>query len=124
MLKHEREWRHARGGSRASEEAVERGLQWIINHQYEDGSWRLFHTGGQCDGRCQDPGSIESTTAATGLALLSLLGAGYTHEVGPYQTEVQSGLDYLVSRMRVNRYGGNLAEGNDVCAGHRHACAQ
>lgn len=100
-----------RGGSRASEEAVERGLLWIINHQYDDGSWRLNHTGGgQCGGRCQDPGTIESTTAATGLALLALLGAGYTQEVGPYQTEIQHGLDYLVGRMRVTRYGGNLAE--------------
>ncbi len=71
----------------------------------------MNHTEGQCNGRCRDPGTIESTTAATGLALLSLLGAGYTHEVGPYQTEIRKGLDYLVSRIRVTRYGGNLAEG-------------
>ena len=60
---------------------------------------------------------MESTTAATGLSLLALLGAGYTHEVGKYQTEVQRGLDYLVRRMRINRYGGNLAEGTMYAQG-------
>ena len=101
----------ARGGSAASEKAVENGLKWIIKHQFEDGSWRFKHGDGPCNGRCRDEGTKESTTAATGLSLMALLGAGYTHERGPYQEQVKNGLDYLRSRMRVTRYGGNLAEG-------------
>lgn len=102
-----------RGGSRASEMAVERGLQWIIEHQNKDGSWRFHHHKGNCDGRCANPGTRESTTAATGLALMSLLGAGYTHEAGPYQEQVNNGLDYLLSRIRYTKHGGILAEGRD-----------
>ena len=103
----------ARGGSRASEMAVEQGLQWIISHQYKDGSWRFHHDKGNCDGQCTNPGTRESTTAATGLALMSLLGAGYTHRSGPYQEQVSMGLDYLLSRIRYTKHGGILAEGRD-----------
>jgi hypothetical protein len=83
------------GGSAGSEEAVERGLRWIINHQLSDGSWRFRHHQGQCAGRCGDEGKIDMPTAATGLALMSLMGAGYTHEKGPYQEQIRKGLDYL-----------------------------
>lgn len=107
----------ARGGSLESEAAVEKGLQWIIQHQQSDGSWHLMHDNDVCNGRCKNPGMTESTTAATGLSLLALLGAGYTQDVGPYQSEIQHGLDYLVSRQRVNKYGGKLAEGSMYAQG-------
>ncbi len=80
-----------RGGTQESEQAVERGLRWIVNHQQTDGSWRLDFRNGPCQDRCQNPGTKESTTAATGLALMALLGAGYTHRSGPYQDEVGRG---------------------------------
>lgn len=101
----------ARGGSRASEAAVERGLAWIINHQRPDGSWRLNHNTDQCRGQCPDEGSIESSTAATGLALMALLGAGYTHQHGHYQNEVKAGLEFLVESMRQTRRGASLVRG-------------
>lgn len=102
----------ANGGSRESEAAVELGLQWIIRHQQTDGSWHLMHDNAECNGQCKNPGMTESTTAATGLSLLALLGAGYTHQVGPYQEEIREALDYLISRQRVTKYGGSLAEGS------------
>ena len=98
----------SRGGTKGSEIAVERGLRWIAQHQRPDGSWRFFHNVNACQGDCRNPGKIESPTAATGLALMSMLGAGYTHQAGPYQREVQAGLDYLRSIMRVGLRGGNL----------------
>ncbi len=105
------------GGNAASELAVENGLKWLIDHQFPDGSWRLQFAQGSCDGRCGDPALRESTTAATGLSLMALLGAGYTHHSGPYQQQVQQGLDYLKSRMRESQFGGNLAEGTMYAQG-------
>lgn len=99
------------GGTRESEMAVELGLKWILKHQRPDGSWHFKHDHGNCNGACENQGSQESTTAATGLALMSLLGAGYTHRSGPYQQPIQKGLDYLVQKMRVTPHGGNLCQG-------------
>src|SRR5690606_11186861 len=67
---------HSRGGSPASEQAVTRGLRWLMAHQLNDGSWRLnHHLSPQCKGQCSHPGNVGSTTAATSLALLPFLGA-------------------------------------------------
>ena len=108
----------SRGGSRASETAVENGIRWIVNHQRDDCSWRLRHIDGKCNGACRNEGQQESATAATGLALMSLLGAGYTQRNGRYQEEVQRGLDYLVDKMRVGSFGGSLAQGNKGMYSH------
>ena len=100
-----------RGGSAASEAAVERGLAWLALHQAADGSWRFDLSGCRCDGGCSHPGTIGSTTAATGLALLPFLGAGHTQLAGGYQETVSRGLYYLVSRLRPTSRGGDLCEG-------------
>ena len=96
------------GGSAGSEAAVELGLRWIVNHQLTDGSWRFKHHRSECDGRCGNEGLIHAPEAATGLALMALLGAGYTHEVGPYQGQVRLGLDYLKNKIKYLTYGGSL----------------
>ena len=107
-----------KGGSRESEAAVEAGLKWLANHQFENGAWRFsHHRCKKCKGRCRNPGSNGSTTGATGLALMSFLGAGYTHKVGPYKSEIDRGLDYLISRVRETKYGGNLTEGTMYAQG-------
>ncbi|MEM9942582.1 MAG: prenyltransferase/squalene oxidase repeat-containing protein [Planctomycetota bacterium] len=106
------------GGSAASELAVENGLRWVIAHQRRNGSWYLQHDDGRCNGQCQNEGLQESTTAATGLALMALLGAGYTHQHGPYQQEVRAGLDYLISKLRVSSLGGSLREGEKGMYAH------
>ena len=101
----------ARGGSAASEAAVARGLEWLARHQAADGSWRFDLSGCRCDGACGQPGSVASTTAATGIALLPFLGAGQTHEEGVHRETVTRGLYYLMSRMRATPRGGDLSEG-------------
>lgn len=100
-----------RGGSAASEAAVERGLEWLARHQAADGSWRFDLSGCRCDGACSHPGTVTSTTAATGIAILPFLGAGHTHMEGAYRETVTRGLYYLMSRMRPSPRGGDLAEG-------------
>jgi hypothetical protein len=101
----------ARGGTVASEQAVERGLAWLAAHQAVDGSWHFDLSGCRCDGACRDPGTITSETASTAIALLPFLGAGSTQVDGPYQQTVSRGLYYLLSRMEPTPRGG------DFCAG-------
>lgn len=99
------------GGSLASESAVERGLAWLAAHQAEDGSWRFnLREVPQCGGECRHSGVLQSTTGSTGLALLCFLGAGYTQHEGPYQEQVADGLYYLVDKMLLTSFGGDLRD--------------
>jgi hypothetical protein len=100
------------GGTTQSEEAVERALRWIAAHQRPDGSWSFNHLSDACQHYCTHPGSEASTTAATGMALLPFLGAGYTHRDGEYQAVVQAGLDYLKKRGLKISYGTDLRDGS------------
>ena len=97
-----------------TEEAVERGLGWLAAHQLSDGSWRfdLKHELGTCQGQCRNGGAASSSFAATGLALLAFLGAGYTHLEGPYQNVVYDGLYYMQTEARNTALGADLQEGN------------
>lgn len=100
-----------RGGTPASEAAVERGLAWLAMHQAADGSWRFDLAGCRCDGACRDPGTLTSTTASTAIALLPFLGAGNTHVEGRHKETVSRGLYYLLGRMQPTPRGGDLTEG-------------
>ncbi|MHB1556240.1 MAG: prenyltransferase/squalene oxidase repeat-containing protein [Isosphaeraceae bacterium] len=94
------------GGTARSEKSVEDGLDWIVRHQRPDGSWSLnYHE--QCQGvPCPHSGAMESDTAATGLALLPLLGAGYIHTVkSRHQDAVRRGIAWLVDHQQED---GNL----------------
>lgn len=87
-----------RGGSAASESAVNLGLNWMAKHQYPDGGWSFDHSLGECQGQCSDPGELttDCRNAATGMALLAMLGAGQTPFSGDFQKEVQSGVAFLM----------------------------
>jgi hypothetical protein len=109
---------NSRGGSAASEQAVSRGLRWLMAHQLNDGSWRLnLELCPECKGACSHSGNVGSTTAATALALLPFLGVGSTHEQGEYNEVVSRGLYYLTSRMQLDRRGGDLQEGTMYAQG-------
>jgi Prenyltransferase and squalene oxidase repeat len=105
------------GGSPQSEEAVERGLKWLLAHQHEDGGWRFNFDGAPCENLCRNPGTEKSTTGATALALLPFFGAGYTHKDGPYAEQISRGLYYLCGRMLVTPQGGDLQEGTMYAQG-------
>ena len=100
----------ANGGSRESELAVEKGLKWLIAHQNGDGSWNLLYRNDRCGPGCDHEGREgDYAPAATGLALLSFLGAGYSHREGPYQQELRKAVYYLITRIE---YSENEAVGN------------
>ncbi|KAA5546945.1 hypothetical protein FYK55_00540 [Roseiconus nitratireducens] len=90
------------GATAESETAVENALRWLAAHQRDDGSWSFDLELSPCDGRCshgkpKNENTPTPATAATGLAMLAFLGAGYTTESGPYQETVQRGWYYLKS---------------------------
>jgi len=105
------------GGSRESEAAVERGLNWLVAHQREDGGWSFDLTKTSCNGMCRNPGKEPSTTAATALAILPFLGAGYTHREGEHKEVVRRGLYYLGTRARQTPHGLDLQEGTMYAQG-------
>ena len=93
-----RRWRENRGESPA-DALVERGLEWLVAAQKEDGRWVLgaYHPEG-AGGAVR----LRSDTAATGLALLAFLGAGYDHFDGRHRDVVRRGLEWLVSVQQAN----------------------
>jgi hypothetical protein len=105
------------GASPASEQAVERALDWLARHQDADGRWdgatAKYDDGTvvkgdddytvhcppaeTCFGECS---YWEADAALTGLALLAYLGAGYTQTDGKYAQTVAKGLDFLLATQK------------------------
>lgn len=113
----------------ASEAAVEAGLAWLAAHQLPDGGWAFDLTSpddngldGECRGSCSNcyatsgagqvrNGLYPGRMAATGIALLAFLGAGYDHRTpGLYRQTVEDGLRYVRYRARQTRCGLDLRE--------------
>jgi hypothetical protein len=105
------------GASPASEQAVERALDWLARHQDSDGRWDgatakyddgslvkgdddyTIHCppGEPCFGECI---YWEADTALTGLALLAFLGSGYTQTDGKYADTVGRGISFLLLQQK------------------------
>lgn len=94
-------------GTQQWEQAVERGIEFLIRHQFPDGHWSLDRSPHDTQPGYGDAawGEMNGDTAATGLALLALLGAGYTHLDGKYQEPVGRGLQWLTQNQQE---GGSL----------------
>jgi len=97
------------GGSRATENAVDKALHWLAYHQEADGHWDVVKYSGEKGG----------DTALTGLALLAFLGAGHTEKIGGYKDNVKRGIEWLRAKQKSN---GCLASGGETC-GYNHAMA-
>ena len=101
----------ARRPSPVTERAIDLGLSYLAGHQLADGSWslhRLSETRPElAETYAREQTSLQADTAATGLALLSFLGAGYHHMNDDmpdprYQQVVRRGLDFLQSHQQLN----------------------
>jgi len=84
------------GGSEGTEEAVEAGLDFFARFQFSDGHWSLDQVPPGVDVPQAQLGQMRSDSAATGLALLTYLGAGYTHLDDKHRRVVRRGLDWLL----------------------------
>ena len=125
------------GATAASEQAVERALDWLARHQDPDGRWDggvaryddgtpvaddddfTVHCppGQTCFGECA---YWEADTALTALALLAYLGAGYTHTEGRFSDTVSKGIDFLLAQQKRD---GDLRGGSRAVGIYGHAMA-
>jgi hypothetical protein len=77
-----------------ADDLVDRGLDFLKRAQQKDGRWQLQAYPG-AEG--EPAPKLTSDTAATGLALLSFLGAGHDHFSGEHADTVRRGLEFLIS---------------------------
>lgn len=89
------------GGDAQTEAAVEAGIVWLTRFQQADGSWDPVASGAGVErsvlGQHRNGAGARATTGISGLALLSMLGAGHTHQDGQHQQAVRNGLQYLLT---------------------------
>jgi len=98
------------GGDESTEAAVEAALRFLAADQRPDGSWDPATSGAGREtmtlGTDRKSAGRRATTGITGLALLSMLGSGNTHQQGPFADNVRRGLTYLILNQHPN---GSLA---------------
>lgn len=101
------------GGSESTEAAVELALVWLASAQdSRDGRWDASaHAAGRGLNHNQiteqNNSGVNADCAITGLALLAFMGAGHTHQDGPYQDNVYRGLKFLLKSQ--SKSSGSLA---------------
>lgn len=97
---------HGTGGNEDTEAAVQRALEYLVQQQREDGAWdpRTSNAGLERSplGTSRGSAGSQAETALTGLALLSLMGAGHTHQNGEYSDAVYRGLAFLIHQQKPN----------------------
>ncbi len=113
------------GGSAESEAAVEAALRFLAESQRADGGWDPRASGAGVEraplGEHRGGAGARAETAITGLALLTLMGAGQTHQVGEYADNVYRGLAHLIRNQKPD---GSLAGNASVyAANYSHGMA-
>ena len=99
------------GGTEETLAAIERGLQWLKQHQHSSGMWSLHEFHNREKGKkYSGTGSSKSDSAATGLSLLAFLGDGHTHKVGDYKDSISRAVKWLTSHQKEN---GDLFTGGE-----------
>lgn len=114
------------GGSEGSERAVQRGLNWLLQHQHLDGGWSYdFQKSPKCRAKCGNPGKSTSRNSATALALLPFLGSGITHKEGKkeHREAVEKGLKFLMNHSRLTSEGLSFIDVKDADMYHQGLAA-
>jgi hypothetical protein len=85
------------GGSKATEDAVARALDYLSRNQEADGRWTRFTSDRSPRRRRNDPRDV----ALTGLATLAFLASDFTpNKESLYQDNVRLGLNFLIEEQR------------------------
>jgi len=79
------------GGTKLTEEAVKKALEWLKRQQHNDGGWSLA-------GPYTDGANTENREAATAMALLAFQGAGHTTKKGEHKDVVARGWNWLLKK--------------------------
>ncbi|MFZ5832896.1 MAG: hypothetical protein ACOY3P_22645 [Planctomycetota bacterium] len=90
----------ALGGTEGTERAVELGLEFLARMQFEDGHWAIDQLPPGVGEGDAGLGQMRADTAATGLALLAYLGAGYTHVDEKHRDTVRRGILWLTRNQK------------------------
>lgn len=94
----------SRGGSRATEQAVAKGLAWLSRHQSDEGFWDADNFGAAADGAATEgkgggwhgePVPCPFDREVTALSTLAFLGAGYHPGSETYGPALKAALDWL-----------------------------
>lgn len=100
------------GGTRKTERAVADGLAWLAAHQRSDGVWdrrnfdQLCPAGDRCSQTALDRLDHDMDVGVSALAALAFLGAGHTHEEGPYAEHLSKVFSYILAQQDA---GGSFA---------------
>jgi hypothetical protein len=102
------------GGNPTTERAVRAALAWLAAAQEADGRWNPKRHGAGVEryvlGENRGGAGARADTGITALALLAFLGAGHTHQQGPYAEHVAAGLEFLRRSQAANGNLGGDAE--------------
>lgn len=100
------------GGGEDTENAVEKALEWLAEHQLGDGSWLVDGGRNRMITTTQRPAKGEAVEqqqerpfsnhdlATSGLATLAFLGAGYDSRAGKYKETVAKALDFIIRNQK------------------------
>lgn len=90
---------------RESQAAVSAALEWLAQHQSDDGRWSCSGFSSECvaagierDGACGEAGEEAHDAGVTALALMALIEGGSDTEGGPHAEAVQRGVRWLIGK--------------------------
>ena len=113
------------GGNEDTEAAVQAALRFLANNQRADGAWDPRASGAGVEraplGMHRNGAGSRAESAITGLALLTMIGSGHTHQHGEYADNVYRGLAYLIQNQKPN--GSMAGQASVYAATYSHGMA-
>jgi hypothetical protein len=113
------------GGNEDTEAAVEAALKFLANSQRADGAWDPRASGAGIEraplGMNRNGAGSRAESAITGLALLTMIGSGHTHQHGEYADNVYRGLAYLIKQQKPD--GSMAGQASVYAATYSHGMA-
>ncbi len=79
-------------------ENVRRGLQWLVEHQHQDGGWSQGEESRNMGGNVGAKPNVGDTAAAT----LALIRSGSTPSTGPYADSIRKALGFIMKRVEAS----------------------